>query len=120
MLELEKKFHYELKLNYGWILESKIFPTSSLTSYRTYKIRFLLITSENNKKFNKPGNFKTFINNWIEHLLILRNIYQLKLGQFRNYPTVSDQFTNFGALDSKLKYYDEMKIFLKQNKLLDY
>ena len=113
-----REFHYDLKGYFDWLLETDIFPTPESMSYRTYKVRFLLVCNDNSKL--KQHNFRTLINNWWSHRMPLKNIYHMKEGKRRGYPVITDTFTDLASIDKSLKFYDEMKLFLKNKKLLIY
>lgn len=59
-------------------------------------------------------------NNWWSHRMPLKNIYHMSEGKRRGYPAITDTFTDLASIDSSLKFYDEMRVFLKNKKLLDY
>jgi hypothetical protein len=114
-----REFHYDLTREFEWLLSAEIFPTADTQLYRTYKVRFLLICSANSNKLSKD-NFRTLINNWWSHRMQLKNIYNLSAGIRRGYPVISDSFTDLAAISPDLKFFDEMKIFLNNKKLLSY
>jgi hypothetical protein len=112
-----KEFHYDLKNYYDWLMETEVFLSVNNISYRTYKVRFLLICNSNSKL--KNNNFKTLINNWWSHRIQLKNIYTID-NIHRNNPVINDSFTDLSAISPKLYFYNEMKIFLKNKRLLQY
>lgn len=113
-----REFHYDLKGYFDWLLQTEIFPTPESIAYRTYKVRFLLVCNSESKL--ETHNFRTLINNWWSHRMPLKNIYHMSEGKRRGYPAITDTFTDLASIDSSLKFYDEMRVFLKNKKLLDY
>jgi hypothetical protein len=114
-----REFYYDLKNEFEWLSAAEIFPTSESQAYRTYKVRYILICNSNSKKLLNE-NFRTLINNWWSHRMQLKNIYQVSAGISRGYPVISDTFTDLASISPLLKFYDEMKIFLANKKLISY
>jgi hypothetical protein len=117
--DIIREFYYDLKNKFEWLSAAEIFPTADSQAYRTYKVRYILICNSNSKKLLN-GNFRTFINNWWSHRMLLKNIYQVSARIKRGYPVISDTFTDLASISPLLKFYDEMKIFLSNKKLLSY
>jgi hypothetical protein len=119
--DIIREFHHDLNSAFEWLMATEIFPTAESIGYRTYKVRYILICNVDNSKLTaERGNFRTLINNWWSHRMSLKNIYQVSAGVKRGYPVISDSFTDLASIGPELKFFDEMKIFLRNKKLLDY
>lgn len=108
-----REFHNNLKRELKWLLTAEIYPTASSQSYRTYRVRYLLICN----KFNTV-DMHTLINNWYEHRMILKNIYNLDVNKRRGYPHITNTFTDLSTIPSSLTIHPVMQDFLKGKKLL--
>lgn len=107
------KFHYELKKEILWLLNAEIYLTVNIPLYRTYRIRYLMICHKNTNLGNK--NIRTLINNWYMHKNVINNIYNIpdKIQKIAKH-----KYSELAAIHPKLQFYDEIKTFLINNKLL--
>lgn len=114
-VDLIREFHFDLKNEYDWSSNAIIYPTIDNPGYRTYAIRFLLITSELDNE-----NISTMLKNIYQHRLQLKNIFNVKsnLLNRRHYAHISNNFTDLASLPKELEFHKASKDFLKSSGLL--
>lgn len=110
-----REFHYDLKNEYDWSFNAIIYPTINSPGYRTYGIRYLLITGISDNE-----NISTMLKNIYQHRLQLKNIFNVKsnLLNRRHYGHISNNFTDLAALPKQLAFHPSTVLFLKSMKLL--